>query len=119
MNFKKLTIFLAFQKTICTCLLDGLHDSELLTCPSSHQLDITDAILYDYGDSASEDNCSLSKIPDKFKNIKNEIRSICSIGPFCRIKQSDLINMNENEKIDCLTILVIWNCLRIISNLML
>lgn len=98
-------------------MLNGLHGSELLICPNSHKLDVTDAFLFDYGDSASEDNCSSSLVPEKYKNIKKDIRSICFSGSSCRIKQSDLINIkDDNEKIDCLTILVIWNCLRIISN---
>ncbi|RMZ93236.1 hypothetical protein BpHYR1_004104, partial [Brachionus plicatilis] len=66
---------------------------------------------------AYQDNCTLSQLPHKYTNIAKDLRSICSSGSSCLIRQSDLINIKDDHtRMDCLAILVIWNCLRIFKD---
>lgn len=98
--------------------MEGLEDSEVITCSSSTvngsnlRINIINANLYDSGDISQPENCSLKN--ERFgiiKSVTDELQNICSTSSNCSISKSFLVNLlSDSQIIQCLSSTIFYNC---------
>lgn len=106
-------------KTICTCLMPGLDDSQTISCSTGQQsagnsnnykINIINAYMFDSG-SIDRSNCTLkAETFGLIKYITDELQLICLTSSNCSISKSFLVNLVSDSYVKCLSTSIFYNC---------
>lgn len=117
-NFLKAALYSIRYKTICTCLMPGLDNSQTISCSTgqsgtsnNYKINIINAYMFDSG-SIDRSNCTLkSETFGLIKYITDELQLICLTSSNCSISKSFLINLvSDSQYVKCLSTSIFYNC---------
>ena len=104
-------------KTICSCQMDSLADSEMITCPNNFKINIVSAVVYDMNNTRCEKSENTVQA-GYLASIKEDLANYCT-GTNCSISQSHIIGSvditNRKKEVVCLTVDIKWFCYQFTS----